>query len=76
MFATYDRDGSGHLQYGEMKDFMRDLLLESSGSHITPDRIAQYSKDVIALIDKLVQPWNRPNLGMLVPDWLITSHVT
>ena len=60
VFALYDTDNNGKLQYAEMNSFMKDLLMRIERSKksfkkgLTEKEMFKYSQDVANLIQKLV----------------------
>ena len=58
MFAQYDIDKNGKLQYSEMNKFMKDLLLriektkKSVKKGLSEKEMLKYSQDVAKLIQK------------------------
>ena len=61
VFKQYDKDGNGKLQYSEINNFMKDLLLtvdtnkkSSKQKGMTEKEMLQYSKEVADLIDRLI----------------------
>jgi len=53
VWSHYDKDNSGTLEYTELSNFMKDLLLKSkSANKLTADDIMHYTQQTIDLIDK------------------------
>lgn len=53
MWSHYDKDNSGTLEYTELSNFMKDLLLKSKSAHkLTAEDIMKYTQQTIDLIDK------------------------
>lgn len=53
VWSHYDKDNSGTLEYTELSNFMKDLLLKSKSAHkLTAEDIMKYTQQTIDLIDK------------------------
>jgi len=52
LWYQYDLDGSGYIEADELKNFLRDLLLEARKSHeVTEDTLIQYTDTILQVFD-------------------------